>query len=69
MTNQELLERVEMSHKWTAQAILQLRELIKNEGKFTPQAVLNMRNEILQNVQLTISEMEILALELEAENV
>lgn len=69
MTNQELLERVETSHHWTAQAILQLRELIKNEGKFTPQAVLNMRNEILQNVQLTISEMEILALELEAENV
>lgn len=66
MTNQELLERVETSHHWTAQAILKLRELIRNEDKFTQQAVNDMRNDILTNVQLTISEMEILALELEA---
>lgn len=67
MNNKELLQRLEASHQWTANAILQLRELIKNEGKFTTQAIANMRNSILQNVQLNISEMEILALELEAE--
>lgn len=65
MTNTDLLERLETTHEWTAKAILDLRELVKNEGKFTTQAITDMRNEILTNVQLTISEMEILALELE----
>lgn len=67
MSNEELLQRVETSHDWTAQAILKLRDLIKNEDKFTPQAITDMRAEILQNIQLNISEMEILALELESE--
>ena len=65
MDNYELLQRLEETHKWTAEAILKLRELVKNEDKFTKQAIEDMRSEILQNVQLTISEMEILAMELE----
>lgn len=65
MTNTDLLERLETTHTWTADAILELRELVKNEDKFTAQAITDMRVEILRNVQLTISEMEILALELE----
>jgi hypothetical protein len=65
VTNANLLERLEVTHTWTAQAILFLRELVKNENKFTAQAIADMRAEILRNVQLTISEMEILALELE----
>lgn len=68
MNNEELLQRLETSHQWTASAILKLRELIKNEDKFTSQAIADMRNEVLQNVQLNISEMEILALELESES-
>jgi len=67
MTNRELLERLETSHQWTAESILKLRELVKNEYRFTSQATTEMRSEILQNVQLTISEMEILSLELGAE--
>lgn len=67
MTNQELLQRIETSHQWTAEAILKLRELVKNEDKFTQQATQEMRQDILTNIQLNISEMEILALELEAE--
>ncbi|HYF75164.1 MAG TPA: hypothetical protein VD757_01145 [Candidatus Nitrosocosmicus sp.] len=67
MGNRELLERLEQTHKWTAEAILKLRELIENESKFTPEAVAEMRENILQKVQLNISEMEILALELGAE--
>lgn len=65
MTNQELLKRLEISHQWTAKAILDLRELIKNEDRFTAPAIADMRAEVLRSVQLTISEMEILALELE----
>jgi hypothetical protein len=67
MDNKELLQRLEISHQWTANAILQLRELAKNEDKFTQQATQEMRQDILTNIQLNISEMEILALELEAE--
>lgn len=67
MTNQELLQRLETTHEWTANAILELRELIKNEDKFTQTAINEMRQDILTNVQLNISEMEILALELEVE--
>jgi hypothetical protein len=67
MNNKELLQRLDTSHQWTAKAILQLRELVKNEGKFTQTAINEMRQEILTNIQLNISEMEILALELEAE--
>ena len=67
MNYEELLQSLETSHQWTASAILRLRELIRNEDKFTAQAIADMRNEILQNVQLNISEMEILALELESE--
>ena len=65
MLNQELLKILETTHQWTASAILELRELVKNEGNFTDLAIQEARNEILKNVQLTISEMEILALELE----
>lgn len=65
MDNQELLLRIETCHKWQSKAILELRELIKNEDKFTEQAIAEMRNNILQNVLLNISEMEILAMELE----
>lgn len=65
MTNQTLLKRLEVTHQWTAEAILRLRELIEHEDKFTAQAITDMRAEILRNVQLTISEMEILAMELE----
>ena len=67
MENKELLQRIEMTHQWTSQAILELRELVKNENKFTEQAIQDTRKEILDNVQLTISEMEILALELGSE--
>jgi len=67
MDNKELLERLEQSHNWTAKAILKLRELIQNEEKYTETAVQELRAEILTKVQLNISEMEILALELEAE--
>lgn len=67
MDNKELLQRIEITHTWTAQAILELRELVKNEDKFTLQATEEMKTKILQNVQLTISEMEILAIELESE--
>ena len=67
MKNQGLLQRLETTHQWTASAILELRELAKNEGNFTDLAITEMRNKILNNVQLTISEMEILALELESE--
>lgn len=35
MNNNELLKSIEKSHEWTAEAILQLRELVKNEDKFT----------------------------------
>lgn len=67
MDNKELLQRLETTHDWTAKAILQLRELVENEDRFTEQAISDLRNKTLQNVQLTISEMEILALELESE--
>lgn len=67
MDNKELLQRIETSHKWQSDAILNLRELIKNENRFTQTAADELRQNILQNVQLNISEMEILALELEAE--
>lgn len=65
MNNRELLQKIETCHIWQSKAILELRELIKNENKFTSQAINSMRNDILQNVQLNISEMEILAFELE----
>lgn len=65
MDNKELLQRLETCHEWQSKAILELRELIKNEDKFTEQAIDEMRNSILQNVLLNISEMEILAMELE----
>ena len=67
MDNKQLLQRIETSHQWTAEAILKLRELVQNEDKFKQSAITEIRNEILQNIQLNISEMEILALELEAE--
>lgn len=67
MNNKELLEKLETTHQWTANAILQLRELVKNEGKFTQSAINAMRQDVLTNIQLNISEMEILALELEVE--
>ena len=67
MTNQELLNRTETTHNWTAKAILDLREFIKNEDRYTQEAINEMQAVILQNVQLTISEMEILAIELEGE--
>ncbi len=64
MDHRELLQRLEISHQWTAEAILRLRELVKNEDKYTQTAINEIRNEVLQNIQLNISEMEILALEL-----
>lgn len=64
MGNKELLQRIETCHEWQSKAILELRELIKNEDRFTEQAIAEMRNNILQNVILNISEMEILAMEL-----
>lgn len=67
MNNQELLNRIETCHHWQSKAILELRELIQNESKYTQQAIQQMRNEIMQNIQLNISEMEILALELGSE--
>jgi hypothetical protein len=65
MSNKELLQRIETCHEWQSKAILELRELIKNENKFTQQAIQEIKNDILQKVQLNISEMEILAFELE----
>ena len=64
MTNEALLQRLETTHQWMASAILESRELVKNEGNFTEIAIQELKNEILNNVQLTISEMEILSLEL-----
>jgi len=66
MENKELLVRLETTHNWTASAILKLRELVKNEDKFTTEAIQELRSEVLTNVQLNISEMEILSLELGA---
>lgn len=65
MSNNELLERLEISNKWTADAILKLKELIENEHKFTEAAMQKLHSEILTKIQLNISEMEILALEVE----
>lgn len=65
MTNQELLQRLETSHQWQANAILKLRDLVKNEDKFTQQAINDIRSDVLTHVQLTISEMLILQIELE----
>ena len=65
MTNENLLQRLEQSHEWQSKAILELRELIRSENKYTEQALRDMRNNSLQKIQLNISEMEILALELE----
>lgn len=65
MDNIELLQRIEICHEWQSKAILELRELTENEDKFTEQAIVGMRNTILQKVQLNITEMEILAFELE----
>lgn len=67
MDNHELLQRIETCHEWQSRAILELRELVKNEDKFTQQTIQEMQSNILQNVQLNISEMEILAMELEVE--
>lgn len=64
MDDDKLLQTLETSHLWIAESILKLRELEKNKDKFTEQAINEMRNEILQNIQLNISEMEILSLEL-----
>ena len=66
MDNKELLKSIEISHEWTAESILKLRELVKNEEKFTQAAITEMRQETLMNIQLNITEMKILALELEA---
>lgn len=63
MTNQELLQRLETSHQWQANAILKLRDLVKNEDKFTQQATNDIRNDVLTHVQLIISEMLILQME------
>ena len=38
MTNQELLAKLEESHSIQAQAILELRELVKHETSFTTEA-------------------------------
>ena len=38
MTNQELLTKLESSHALQSQAILELRELVRNEGRFTTKA-------------------------------
>lgn len=65
MDNKELLQRIETCHEWQSKAILELRELIKNEDKFTQQAIQGIQDKILQNIQLNITEMEILAFELE----
>lgn len=67
MENKELLQRLETTNKWTSDAVRELRVLVKHENQFTTQAITDMRNETLNNAQLIISEMEILALELESE--
>lgn len=67
MENQELLYRLEWTHRLTAKAILELRELIQNVEKYTPEAVQQMRDGILNSVQMNISEFEILELELEGD--
>lgn len=64
MDNKQLLETMERTNNWVSNAVLELRELDKLENKFTPEAVEEMKSKILTNVQLTISEMEILSLEL-----
>jgi len=67
MDNKELLNRIKTCHQWQSQAILGLQNLIDYEDKFTHQAIQEMRNDILKNIKLNISEMEILAMELEVE--
>jgi len=67
MDNKELLNRIKTCHEWQSKAILELQNLIDYEDKFTHQAIQEMRNDILQNIQLNISEMEILSMELEVE--
>jgi len=67
MDNKELLKKIKTCHQWQSQAILKLQNLIDYEDKFTHHAIQEMRNDILRNIQLNISEMEILAMELEVE--
>lgn len=65
MDNKELLQTIEETHNWTAKAILELRELVAREEMYTEKAIQDMKNEILTNIQLTITEMELLSFELE----
>lgn len=67
MNNIDLLQSLEASHVWSAHAILQLREIIKNEDKFTEEAKQDLRNDILQQVRYNITEMEILTSKLSGE--
>lgn len=64
MTNQELLVRLESAQHWTNNGIAKLRELTENENRFTEAAIQELKSEALSSVQLNISEMEILSLEL-----
>jgi hypothetical protein len=66
MTSKELLNKLDTMHQQTAGAILKLREVIANEDKYTQTALEAINAEIIQSVQLAISEMEILSYELEA---
>lgn len=64
MDNKQLLQRIELSHQMTARCVLLLRDLVENEHKFTTQTVQDIRDEILRNIQLNITEMQVLQLEL-----
>ena len=65
MTNQELLTKLDVAHQNTSQAILKLRNLNDNESLFTDLAKQTLNSEILQTVQLVISELEVISSELE----
>lgn len=46
MDNKELLQKLEETHHLTAQAILELRELVKREADFTPEAKERVQNKV-----------------------
>ena len=65
MTNQELLNKLDNSHQTTSQAILQLRDMNEKEALYTSEAKASIHAEIYAKVTQAISEMEIIAQELE----
>ncbi len=67
MTNTQLLTSLDTAHQLTNSAILQLRDLTEHEADFTATAIARIKQEVLEKVQLAISEMQVLEAELGGE--